>query len=81
MRSDEWHLTEDVDDFLARAGEFLRSRPAVHTTQLTAIEKLRTGGEDARGSLFGRLESQGEVRAVFFRRPTLRLLPSALSPA
>ncbi|MBZ6084498.1 GNAT family N-acetyltransferase [Streptomyces olivaceus] len=81
MRSDEWHLTEDVDDFLAGAGEFLRSRPALHTTQLTAIEKLRTSGEDPRGSLFGRLESGGRVRAVFFRRPTLRLLPSALSPA
>ncbi len=25
MRPDGWHLTEDVDDFLARAGDFLRS--------------------------------------------------------
>ncbi|MBU6535323.1 GNAT family N-acetyltransferase [Streptomyces sp. NPDC057245] len=83
MRSDEWHLTEDVDGFLARAGGFLRSRPALHTTQLTSIEKLRTlAQDDAEPTLFGRLESGGEIRAVFFRRPTTRrLFPSALSAA
>ena len=66
----DWHLTEDVDDFLARAGDFLRSRPALHTTPLTAIEKMRTGGADARGAeapVFGRLERGGEVRAIFYR--------------
>lgn len=26
MRPDDWHLTEDVDEFLARAEGFLRSR-------------------------------------------------------
>lgn len=44
MRPDDWYLTEDVDEFLARAGDFLRSRPALHTTALTTFEKLRTGG-------------------------------------
>ena len=38
MRPDDWHLTEDVHEFLSRAGEFLRSRPALHTMQLTVTE-------------------------------------------
>jgi hypothetical protein len=68
MRPDDWHLTEDVDDFLARAGEFLRSRPALHTTPLTTIERLRTRGPDAFGTpapVLGRLERAGKVHATF----------------
>ncbi|MGA4947792.1 GNAT family N-acetyltransferase [Streptomyces lydicamycinicus] len=68
MRPDDWHLTEDVDDFLARAGEFLRSRPALHTTPLTTIERLRTRGTDAFGTpapVLGRLERAGKVHATF----------------
>ncbi|MGN9762500.1 GNAT family N-acetyltransferase [Streptomyces sp. SD31] len=70
MRSDDWHLTEDIDDFLARAGDFLRSRPALHNTPLTDLEKLRTRRADAHGpaaTVFGRLKSGGEVRAVLYR--------------
>ncbi|WP_399894892.1 GNAT family N-acetyltransferase [Streptomyces sp. BBFR51] len=84
MRPDSWHLTEDLDDFLARAGDFLCSRPALHTTPLTTVEKLRTRGADAFGpgtTVFGRLEAGGEVRAVFLRPPTRRLTLTALSPA
>lgn len=83
MRPDDWHLTEDIDDFLARAGDFLRSRPALHNTPLTVIEKLRTRGADGDGAettLFGRLESGGEVRAIFYRVPSHRLTLTALSP-
>ncbi|MBB5958898.1 putative GNAT family acetyltransferase [Saccharothrix tamanrassetensis] len=82
MRSDGWHLTEDVDDFLARAGDFLRSRPALHTMPLTVFEKLRTSGVDAYGeaTVFGRLEQGGEVRAIFYRRPTHRLSLTAVPP-
>ncbi|MEU7472141.1 GNAT family N-acetyltransferase [Streptomyces sp. NPDC044984] len=82
MLPDDWRLTEDVDDFLARAGDFLRSRPALHNTPLTDIEKLRTRGADARGAgttVFGRLESGGEVRAVFYRTPRGRLGLTPLS--
>lgn len=71
MRPDGWYLTEDVDDFLTRAGEFLRSRPALHTTALTVIEKLRTHGRGAPGAeapVLGLLERAGEVRATFHRR-------------
>jgi RimJ/RimL family protein N-acetyltransferase len=78
MRPDDWHLTEDVDDFLTRAGEFLRSRPALHTTPLTVTEKLRTR-RTAEATVFGRLESAGEVRAIFYRRPSHRLTLTPLS--
>ncbi|GAA5185679.1 GNAT family N-acetyltransferase [Rugosimonospora acidiphila] len=82
MRPDEWHLTEDVDAFLARAGDFLRSRPALHNTQLTTVERLRTRGDAAgtEATVFGWLESGGEVRAVFYRRATRRLTLTPLAP-
>jgi GNAT superfamily N-acetyltransferase len=85
MRPDAWHLTEDIDDFLARAGDFLRSRPVMHNTPLTALEKMRTHGADAADAdsaeptVFGRLESGGEVRAVLYRRPSHRLTLTSLS--
>src|SRR3954452_13684452 len=82
MLPDDWQLTDDVDDFLARAGDFLRSRPALHNTPLTDIEKLRIRGADAHGaeaSVFGRLESGGEVRAIFYLTPRGRLGLTALS--
>lgn len=72
MRPDDWHLTENVDEFLARAGDFLHSRPALHTVTLTVTEALRTRGPDAFGAgapVFGWLEEEGEVRATFFRTP------------
>ncbi|MFI6344536.1 GNAT family N-acetyltransferase [Streptomyces sp. NPDC050560] len=82
MLSDDWQLTDDVDGFLARAGDFLRSRPALHTTPLTDIERIRTRGAGAPGAgaaAFGLLESGGEVRAVFYRTPRGRLGLTALS--
>src|SRR5690242_18863598 len=83
MLPDDWHLTEDVDALLARAGDFLRSRPALHHTQLSRIERLRTRAADASGAdatVFGWLESGGEVRAVFYRRPSRRVTLTPLSP-
>lgn len=82
MRLDAWHLTEDIDDFLARAGDFLRSRPALHNTPLTVIEKWRTRPDafDPGTVRFGRLESDGEVQAIFYLPPTRRLTLTLLSP-
>ncbi len=84
MRPDDWHLTDDVDEFLARAGEFLESRPTPHTQMLTTIEKLRKRGSDEYGTeapVFGRLERGGEVQAAFYRVNSHRNLnPTALSP-
>jgi RimJ/RimL family protein N-acetyltransferase len=83
MRPDDWHLTEDVDEFLARAGEFLRSRPALHTTQLSVTEKLRTLGAAAyegKFPVFGRLERGGEVEATFYRFPSRGMNVTSLTP-
>ncbi|MDX3528664.1 GNAT family N-acetyltransferase [Streptomyces sp. ID05-39B] len=77
MRTDDWRLTEDVDEFLARAGDFLRSRPALHTTALSVTEKLRTQGTE--GAVFGRLERGGEVGAIFYRFPSRGLSVTSLS--
>ncbi|MGW2702363.1 GNAT family N-acetyltransferase [Streptomyces sp. NPDC001340] len=82
MSPDDWHLTEDLDDFLARAGDFLRSRPVLHTVPLTVTEALRTRGADAYGDdapIFGLLERAGEVRATFFRTPPRRLTLTLLT--
>ncbi|MFD5265217.1 GNAT family N-acetyltransferase [Streptomyces sp. NPDC058335] len=78
MRTDDWQLTEDVDEFLARAGDFLRSRPALHTTALSVTEKLRTQGTE--GAVFGRLERGGEVGATFYRFPSRGLSVTSLTP-
>ncbi|QKW09361.1 GNAT family N-acetyltransferase [Streptomyces sp. NA04227] len=71
MLSDDWHLTEDVDEFLAHAGEFLRSRPGLHTTPLSVTEKIRVMGPTAAYGAdvahFGRLERAGEVLATYYR--------------
>lgn len=83
MSPDDRHLTEDLDDFLTRAGDFLRSRPFLHTVPLTVTEALRTRGADAYGvgaPVFGLLERAGEVRATLFRTPPRRLAPTALTP-
>ncbi|MFJ8593855.1 GNAT family N-acetyltransferase [Streptomyces sp. NPDC093598] len=78
-----WHLTHDVDDFLTRAGAFLRSRPALHTVPLTVTETLRTRGRCVYGEEapeFGVLERDGAVRATFFRTPPHWLNLTALTP-
>ncbi|MER7575969.1 GNAT family N-acetyltransferase [Streptomyces sp. NPDC126514] len=82
MRPYDWHLTEDIDEFLAHAGDFLRSRPALHNTPLTDMAKQRLRAADAPGAgttVFGRLESEGEVRAVFYRTPRGRLTLTPLT--
>lgn len=83
MSPADWHLTEDLDDFLAHAGDFLRSRPVLHTVPLTVTEALRTRGADTYGDdapIFGLLERAGEVRATFFRTPPRRLTLTPLTP-
>ncbi|MEV7687131.1 GNAT family N-acetyltransferase [Streptomyces bungoensis] len=76
-----WHLTHDLDDFLARAAGFLRSRPALHTVPLTVTDTLRRQGLHVYGDgapLFGTLgDAAGGVRAVLFHTPpqALNLTP------
>ncbi|CAM5633025.1 GNAT family N-acetyltransferase [Streptomyces aurantiogriseus] len=72
MSPADWHLTHDLDAFLTRADAFLRSEPALHTVPLTVTDALRRRGLHAFGPeapLFGSLERNGEVRAVFVRTP------------
>ncbi|MGW2619442.1 GNAT family N-acetyltransferase [Streptomyces sp. NPDC001500] len=73
-----WHLTRDLDAFLDRAGDFLASRPALHTVPLTVVDSLRRRGPHVYGDedpVFGTLDGDapagrgGGVRAVFFRTP------------
>ncbi|MER5833043.1 GNAT family N-acetyltransferase [Streptomyces sp. NPDC002130] len=81
--TDSWRLTPDLDDFLARAGTFLHSRPALHTVPLTVTETLRTRGRSVYGEgppEFGVLERDGKVRATFFRTPPHWLNLTALTP-
>ncbi|MFH8976451.1 GNAT family N-acetyltransferase [Streptomyces sp. NPDC017890] len=83
MRPDGWHLTEDVHDFLARAGDFLRSRPGPHVMQLTWAERVRARGAEAFGTaapVFGVLERAGEARATFYRLPSRGYGLSPLPP-
>ncbi|CAO5161905.1 N-acetyltransferase domain-containing protein [Frankia sp. AiPs1] len=37
-----WHLTENLEEYLAAAGPFLRARPVENTVLLTVAESLRT---------------------------------------
>ncbi|MFJ4847839.1 MULTISPECIES: GNAT family N-acetyltransferase [unclassified Streptomyces] len=84
MRSDDWQIAEDIDDFLARAGGFLRSRPGLHTTMLSTTERLRTRASevpDAQGAVLGLLEDAGGVRAAYYRLPARGLGVTSLTPA
>ncbi|TRV73793.1 GNAT family N-acetyltransferase [Streptomyces sp. 130] len=83
MDSSTWLCVPDVHSFLARAGDFLRSRPALHTVTLTVCEALRVRGARAYGDeapVFGVLERGGEVRAAYFRTPPHRLIVTPLAP-
>ncbi|MGW1806551.1 GNAT family N-acetyltransferase [Streptomyces sp. NPDC002078] len=84
MRPENWYLTEDLDEFLARAGGFLRSRPALHTVPLTVTDALRRRGLHLYGKeapLFGLLEADdGTVRAVLLHTPPFQINVTALTP-
>nr|BFD84231.1 GNAT family N-acetyltransferase [Streptomyces sp. Xyl84] len=90
MACDDWYLTRDLDEFLARAGEFLRSRPDRHTVHLTVTENLRARGGRTYGDgapEFGVLEGEAArtgtrgVRASFFRTPPHPLVLTSLTEA
>ncbi|MGW5864582.1 GNAT family N-acetyltransferase [Streptomyces sp. NPDC055239] len=78
-----WQLTSDLDQFLARAGDFLRSDPSTHTTLLSASDNLRTRGLHVYGDdapRFGvRTGADGAVEGVFLWTPPHRLSLSPLA--
>jgi GNAT superfamily N-acetyltransferase len=73
-----WTISEDLDEFAAQAGPFLRERPARNTIELTVIETLRatglhTFGEDA--PLFGWWQPPGgPVAGACLQTPPFPLL-------
>ncbi|MFE2733614.1 GNAT family N-acetyltransferase [Streptomyces sp. NPDC059349] len=77
-----WHLTADVDDFLARAGDYLRAEPALHTVVLSVTASLREQGPavyGAQGQLFGVLYGpDGGVSGTFLWTKPFRLHVSPL---
>ena len=73
-----WHTTTSADDFLATAGEFLRSRPVENTVPLTVAMTLRDRGlhyfapEDP---LFGwHIADDGKVDGALLQTPPYPLL-------
>ncbi|MEV0120806.1 GNAT family N-acetyltransferase [Streptomyces sp. NPDC050703] len=73
-----WRLTGDLGVFLADAGAFLRSEPALHTALLSVTDTLRVRGLRVYGDgapLFGTYAgADGTVRGAFVRTPPHRVL-------
>ncbi|MFW6695169.1 GNAT family N-acetyltransferase [Streptomyces sp. MAR4 CNX-425] len=83
MSADGWHLTDDVDRFLAGAGEFLRARPVPHIMALTWAARLQARGTGPYGGgrpLLGRLSRAGSVLAVCHQLPGRALGLTPLTP-
>jgi predicted GNAT family acetyltransferase len=77
-----WTLTGSLDDYLAVAGGFLRSRPVQNTIQLVAADSLRVRGPSAFGDvapLFGWWRSDaGPVTAALLHTPPFPVLLTRL---
>jgi predicted GNAT family acetyltransferase len=77
-----WTLTGSLDDYVATAGEFLRSRPVHNTIQLTALQSLRARGPLVLGdvaALFGWWRSAAaEVTAALLHTPPYPVLLTGL---
>ncbi|MFD0688481.1 GNAT family N-acetyltransferase [Actinomadura fibrosa] len=71
-----WLITEDVDEFLGRAGGFLRADPAANTVPLTVAETARVVGTAIYDSVsFGWWTDAGRVDGAFIHtRPHTPLL-------
>jgi RimJ/RimL family protein N-acetyltransferase len=84
-----WHTTKSADEFLDRAGAFLRSRPVENTVPLTVTETLRQRGLHhfaPAEPLFGWYASgDGPVEGAFLQTPPWPLLlttvPAGSMPA
>jgi GNAT superfamily N-acetyltransferase len=80
-----WTLTDSIDDYLAGAGGFLRSRPVQHTIELGALARLLARGPAAFGGeppLFGWWRTGGrDPAASVFHTPPFPLLISGLPAA
>jgi GNAT superfamily N-acetyltransferase len=77
-----WTLTGNLDDYLAIAGGFLRSRPVQNTIQLVALDSLETRGLSAFGDvapLFGWWQpAAGPITAALMHTPPYPVLVTRL---
>jgi GNAT superfamily N-acetyltransferase len=77
-----WTATSSPDEFVATAGEHLRSDPVQNTVLLTVLETLRRSGPLAFGDgapSFGWHESgSGEVDGAFLQTPPFPVLAASL---
>jgi GNAT superfamily N-acetyltransferase len=77
-----WALTEDLAEYMATAGEFLRSRPVLHTIQLSVAETLLVRGNSTFGEaapLFGWWRApDGEITAALLHTPPYPVLLTPL---
>ena len=77
-----WALTEDLAEYIATAGEFLRSRPVRHTIQLSVVQTLLARGGFAFGEtapLFGWWRApDGEITAALLHTPPYPVLLTPL---
>ncbi|KWW97729.1 acetyltransferase [Carbonactinospora thermoautotrophica] len=73
-----WFITEDLEEYLAAAGEFLGSRPVEHTLLLSIAHTLRVSGVTAFGEdapLFGWWRHlDGRVDGAFLWTPPRELV-------
>ncbi|GAB1644921.1 GNAT family N-acetyltransferase [Krasilnikovia sp. MM14-A1259] len=77
-----WHSTDTVAEFAAEAGDFLRSRPVVHSVPLTLVRALELNGPHAFGPgdpIFGWWrDADGTVSGAYLQTPPYPLLLTAL---
>jgi GNAT superfamily N-acetyltransferase len=77
-----WTLTGSLDDYVAVAGGFLRSRPVHNTIQLVALDSLEVRGPSAFGDampLFGWWQPEaGPVTATLLHTPPYPVLLTRL---
>ena len=77
-----WRLTGSLAEFLAAAGDHLRSDPVQNTVLLTVLETLRQSGSSAYGDsppVYGWHESAvGEVAGAFLQTPPFPVLTAKL---
>jgi len=69
-----WTLTDEVGEFLAEAGGYLRSDPAANTVPLTILDALERGVTGYGDVLSGWWTEGGRVAGAFMRTGTHPLL-------
>lgn len=79
-----WQISEAVQEFLDRAGPFLRSRPVENTVLLTLADTLKSRGPRVFGPddpIFGWWTADdGQVRGAFLQTPPYPVMLSTTPP-